>query len=425
MPPANGPVFATAGIVVVSLAAAAAIAIYESPEVRQFAIQCRRRVAVAVRDLHAELNGNRPSRHQEPRFNRPEDAEGFMQSSAGRSANNEMDADEESRKRQREELMYWNRIRLEKLEKDKASEKGRSSAERKGSRGFDDFLEEDHGADEKGAFIYNTGAEIPVTQSSGDATLRRRGAGERGLERGLLYANPFADEFSPEMENDTSNNIPVTHTPRALEMSAIPVQATGTTDLYGATDVSRSSTPTLAHTPTTEPEQLIDVSDPPISVPSIADEAEFESAVASYTAHSATNPFTDPSQSQDRSAESAYESIAAWADSSSSAVHDNGVGNVHSNGSNSVADFYSPLPHSPRSASAASSYGFVRADAVDDDEEENGEGMATPTDSMSIVGGEEASDHGVVSEDESGMMTPNSWSEVGSVSEDSDFGGRS
>src|SRR6266566_2095404 len=113
MPPVNHAAI-SAGVIALSVAVAAAIAVYESPELRRLADDLRRRIAIA---LHSLGDGITPPA-REPRFNRPEDAEGFLQS-RGVAAHSDpgIDADEESRRRQREELVYWNRIHLEKKER--------------------------------------------------------------------------------------------------------------------------------------------------------------------------------------------------------------------------------------------------------------------------------------------------------------------
>lgn len=179
MPLANQPLMVTGAVIVVSVAAAAAVAISQTP----FGQDVRRKVALALHHLGDEINPNRP---QQPRFNRPEDAEGFMEPHGG-----EMDADEESRRRQREELMYWNAIKLENLEKQKAKE-----SQSKAGPTFDDILRK-HSAEEDETYATKTGAEI---QSEG--LLRRRGEGSRGMERGSLCANPFADENYLDSDGD-------------------------------------------------------------------------------------------------------------------------------------------------------------------------------------------------------------------------------
>jgi hypothetical protein len=203
----------------------AAIAVYESPQARQFAEDVRRRIALALHSLGDEIN----PQAQQPRFNRPEDAEGFMQSAG--SAEPGVEADEESRRR---ELMYWNAVHMEKLEKERKLEAERPANRSRGSS-FDDFLQEDHTA-EKGTYVYNTGADLRGEPAEG---LRNRG-GVRGLDRSLIYANPFSDEHHIDLEEQ-----------RAVDASLIAPEAQFETfsDIYSANDEPQTSRPTIVRTP--------------------------------------------------------------------------------------------------------------------------------------------------------------------------------
>jgi hypothetical protein len=341
----------------------------ESPEVRQFAEDCRRRIAVALHSLGDEINPRSQHESQQPRFNRPEDADGFLQSSAEPG----VDADEDSKRRQREELMYWNRVRLEKLEKDNAQSK-----EKNRSRGssFDDFLHEDPAA-EKGTFVYNSGADV---HGDPQGLLHRRSQGVRGLDRGAVFANPFADENHIELEEQRATDATLM-SPEHSEMSE---------DIYGIEEgyrPSRESSRTLGHQ-----EELVDVSEQPHpSVAELVAEPVYMPAELETTSY----------QALESPRENAFASIHAWADNSSG--HD--------------ANFYSPLPVTP--ASVASDDELVS-------------GQATPTDSASLAGsGEDIGDGAssvnddgrhfdVISEDGDGMHTP--WTEVGSVVSESDAG---
>ena len=69
----------TGAVIVVTVVAATCIAIYESPEVRQFADDCRRRIAVALHSIGDEINPRTRSESVQPRYNRPEDADGKME----------------------------------------------------------------------------------------------------------------------------------------------------------------------------------------------------------------------------------------------------------------------------------------------------------------------------------------------------------
>jgi len=373
----NHPALVSGVVVLVSLAAAAAIAVYESPQARQFAEDVRRRIAVALHSLGDEIN---PS-SQQPRFNRPEDAEGFMQSQGSGEAG--VDADEESKRRQREELMYWNAVHLEKLAKEKKLAEDRPMNKSRGSS-FDDFLQQDQTA-EKGTFVYNTGADV---RSEAEEGLRQRGI--RGLNRGSLYANPFGDEHGIEQEEERATDASLISPDESEKFEVM-------SDLYSASEAPKDSRATTA----TISEQLIDTSfaapDPPVSYPMMEDAMMAE-----------TTNYTNMA-----SHESPFASIHAWAD-------------------NTNQSFYSPLPVTPRSATPphldlrASSPTFS-----DPDISVPGSGQATPTDSVSLAGsGEEVwaprsgatSDADVMSVDGDGISTPGTWTEVGSVVSENDFG---
>ncbi|KAF7548581.1 hypothetical protein G7Z17_g6973 [Cylindrodendrum hubeiense] len=364
------PLVATGAVVAVTVAVATAVAIYESPEVRRYADDVRRRVAFA---LHAMGDGINPA-HREPRFNRPEDAEGFMESRRGVGAEDGVDADEETRRRQREELLYWNSLRLEKeKEKEKEMEEGAgqerpalTNGRRRGSS-FDDFLRQDESA-EQGAYVFNTGTDA----RGGMEGLRHRGDGSRGFSS--IYANPFADENHIEAQDLDD-----------METSNISPTKDEISDIYSVTTRDDEKTPV---TPEPVP-ALVDIESTP---------ARSESAsTATVDRELGPDEFMTAGQ-EDR--HEAYASIQAWAQ-------------------NSSPDFYSPLPVTPT--------------APISEPEVISEGQLTPTDSVSLVGsaddvandiqssrdGETGRYYDVMSES-SGMATPASWSEVGSVISESD-----
>ncbi|KAI6785169.1 uncharacterized protein J7T54_006811 [Emericellopsis cladophorae] len=323
MPPANHAVLASGAAVAVSVAVAAAVAIYESPEVRRYAEDVRRKIAVA---LYSMGDGINPPQ-SEPLFNRPEDLHGFLQSSAEPG----VDADEETRRRQREELLYWNAQRLKREQEKQEAEDEQKPRHDSGT--FDGFLARD-ASGEEGSYVYKSGA---------DTGLHHDGMRQRGQPPASLYANPFADEHgiaSDEMDD-----------------SHIAPTKDETEDLYSATTADEPRTPA--------PESVADVAS-----------SRSETVEPEY-----------PTAGQD---DGAYASIQAWAQSSSH-------------------DLYSPMPSTPAPAS--------EPELASDD------GQLTPTDSMSIIDGaegiEDRSQDGVISESD-GMMTPSSWSEVGSVISESD-----
>ncbi|TVY44566.1 hypothetical protein LSUB1_G000852 [Lachnellula subtilissima] len=378
----NHPVAVSGAIIVVGVAVAAAIAVYESPQARQFAEDVRRKIAVALHSLGDEIN---PAA-QQPRFNRPEDAEGFMEStgSAGR-AEPGVDADEESRKRQREELMYWNAVHMEKMEKERKLA-GEGPANRSRISSFDDFLQEDPAA-EKGTYVYNTGTDVNGVSDDG---LRSRGV--RGLNHGSFYANPFSDDHNIDWDEQ-----------RAIDASLVSPEASEKmevmSDLYSAQEdpkPSRETTATIA-------EQLIDTSEEPVPDPPVA--------LPSLEMMQETN-FTNMSERiRD---DSAYASIHAWAD-------------------NANTSFYSPLPVTPGATTPQQQHEPVPGSPAFSDPPLSvpGDGDMTPTDSASLAGsGSEVwaprsgatSDADVMSIDGEGISTPGSWTEVGSVVSENDVG---
>ncbi|KAK2596778.1 hypothetical protein QQS21_006173 [Conoideocrella luteorostrata] len=334
------------------------MAMYENPELRRLADDIRRRIALA---LHSLGDGINPPQHP-PRFNRPEDAEGFMESSRGAGAEPGVDADEESRARQRQELLYWNSLLLEKQAKTQSAlPEAQPSRPRAGTRGssFDDFLRQDETA-EQGTFIYNTGTDV----RDASAGLRHRGlASAPAAASSSLYANPFADEY--HIDNDEVADLSSTQVTKKEENMS---------DIYSAT--TREADDIQSRTLDGSPALIELSSPPPFSPPTL----ERELADDEYM-----------TASQDDRHE-AYTSIQAWAQDSS-------------------RNFYSPLPVTPV---APASEPEVLSD-----------GQLTPTDSVSIIGSSEVDvgrndtqevqrPYDVMSESE-GMLTPASWSEVGSV----------
>lgn len=397
MPPINNAAI-SAGVIVASVAVAAAIAIYESPELQRMANDLRRRIALA---LHSLGDGIVPdhSRNGEPLFNRPEDANGFFQSS-------EMDADDESRRRQREELLYWNAMKLSReLEKQTTeNEKRKSSSSRLSSTTFDDFLTEDKFADEKGSYIVNSGTDLQNGRDEG--LVRRRGTdGARGLNASL-YANPFADEHGIDYDEQMEE------AQIAPEKDEIMSQ-----DIYNATP---QLTPAMAHSRTMSPQSMAElVPVEPIPLPSehgvttaaAADEApisEMSSSSELPPEYEYMTAGQDNNSAADEQPHDAYASIQAWAQQQQS-----------------DRDFYSPLPVTPTAPLSEMSDGELVSD-----------GQLTPTDSASVAGSgidvahdAASSQNGsskyydVMSEDEDGVPTPaHSWTEVGSVVSESEDG---
>ncbi|KAF6815441.1 hypothetical protein CSOJ01_03524 [Colletotrichum sojae] len=372
MPGVNHGALASAGVIAVSVAVAAAIAIYESPELRRYADDLRRRIAIALHSLGENIDpADRP-----PMFNRPEDAQGFLESRGGAEVG--VDADDETRRRQREELMYWNALRVAKMEKEKMEAEIAESKElppaRSRGRSFDDFMRKDENS-EKGAFVFNTGANV---RGEDEGLVRRRPEGVRGLNSSL-YANPFADEH--QIDHD---ELPTADEPDQLS----PGRDEALSDIYSATTRDADE----------RPRDIAAAIDP---MPALVD-AERDSFQSDRT--STLDRELGPDEYMTAGQENhdeAYASIQAWAQGSS------------------PSNFYSPLPMSPPAP-------MSEPELISD-------GEVTPTDSASVAGSGEdvandaassrAGDTGryydVLSESE-GMITPASWSEVGSVISESE-----
>lgn len=397
MPP-NHAVMASAGVIALSVAVAAAIAVYESPELRRMAEDLRRRIAIALHSLGENIDPSAQT-PQEPLFNRPEDAEGFLRSRGGVGDDAGIDADDETRRRQREELMYWNAIRESKKEMERKQAEEKSSSQR--GYTFDDFLQEDHKA-EKGTYVYNTGADVRSAENEG--LVRRRGVeGVRGLSS-AIYANPFADEHGVDDYDDEP-----AHSLHALS----PGQDEIMSDIYNATEPDRNA---ASHTLSPQPPQpvaevLFDFTSQNLP----ADDAQ-PADVGPKPEHAAEELADDEymTAGQDDH-QDAYASIQAWAEASSGSTIPDGL-------PASFSAFYSPLPVSPPVP-------VSEPEMVSD-------GMLTPTEGSAVGSGVDIADeavsqtadvghvYDVLSDDESrGMATPSSWTEVGSVVSSSDEAG--
>jgi len=195
------------------------------------------------------------------------------------------------------------------------------------------------------------------------------------MNRGSVYANPFADENHIDWEEQ-----------RAIDASLMSPQASEKfevmSDLYSAQEdkPTRQNTATLQLIDTSEP-----IPDPPVSYPTMEQETNFTNMM--------------PHE------ESPFASIHAWAD-------------------NANQSFYSPIPATSQAATPrASSPTFS-------DPPESVPGDMTPTSSASVVSAEEIWNprSGATSEAEmmsvygDGISTPGSWTEVGSVVSENDVG---
>ncbi|TID26329.1 hypothetical protein E2P81_ATG00804 [Venturia nashicola] len=165
-------------IITASVLVAAGLAVYESEQVREWILQYRQRIAMALHSLGEDINPS--SRDME---------------------DNEVDA--EAMRNRRLEVIRMNRLGLIRrareegiaVDLDELTAMGEREEAIANARGFDDFLNQDgtlKSADARHEMSQTTGAE-----SNAAAGLRHRGAGARGLESGMRaspWANPFDDD---------------------------------------------------------------------------------------------------------------------------------------------------------------------------------------------------------------------------------------
>ncbi|KAI1133186.1 hypothetical protein F5Y10DRAFT_229599 [Nemania abortiva] len=381
------PLAAKAGVIAVSVAVAAAIAIYESPELQRITNDLRRRIAIA---LHAFGDSITPQ-ERENLFNRPEDAEGFLRSRGmGPDGVPGVVADAESLRRQREEMMYWNAVHesREMARQDEKRHRHRTSAS--SSSHFDDFLQQDENA-EKGAFIFQTGRD---PHPHNGLVRRRRSENPRGINSLYsTYTDPFSDEHGIESDIAFENSL---MDPGKDELS----------DIYSATDIgAQQSSRTMSpeQNPPTSIPLVPWVSGEPENVPEVSHHetvpqpSQAQSQLVSAPSERELGPdeYMTAGQDDRRGSSDAYSSIQAWAQ-----------------GASRDASFYSPLPASPAPISEAE---FVT------------DGELTPTDSASLAGSgidvanevTSTKSFDVMSED-SGMYTPSSWTDVESMAGESE-----
>lgn len=198
-------------IIAASVLVAAGIAIYESPQVRQWVDQSRRKIAVALHSLGDEIHPRR---------------------------NSESSDDFELRKKRREELVRRNRNELIRRAREegiavdldelaKIGQEDMELTERRGrsgtaasQRSFDDLV----GSDGK---LKKAGAETTATDTL-DVGLRKRGAAGFAAEAavGAAGTNPFSDDhvLFDRDDEEASSPRPFTYTEPGTRESSVTVQ---------------------------------------------------------------------------------------------------------------------------------------------------------------------------------------------------------
>ncbi|KAF5853416.1 hypothetical protein GGP41_001954 [Bipolaris sorokiniana] len=248
----------TSGLIIAaSVIVAAGIAIYESPQVRQWADQTRRKIAIALHNLGDDIQPRRPS---------------------------ETSDDFEERKRRREELVRRNRNELIRrareegiaVDLDELAKIGAETAEVAAQRSradrtksFDDMVGNDGTLKDK---ANTTGTD----SAKGD--IRKRGVAgfAAGSAAAAVLANPFDDDATL-LDNDHHDEIPSTTTQADTRESSATVQPDTASTPAAATLVDLTPTPDVPSSPA-QPQ---------------ADEAD-QTAQSFYSITSSTSPLAEP-----------------------------------------------------------------------------------------------------------------------------------
>ncbi|OCK79008.1 hypothetical protein K432DRAFT_383435 [Lepidopterella palustris CBS 459.81] len=405
--------FQTGLIIAASVLVAAGIAIYESPQVRLWVDQSRRKIAVALHSLGDEI---------QPR-----------QSSSSSSDNGLRE--EEARGRRREDIIRRNRAELIRkareegiaVDLDELARINREGAElemgefnnrntRNHTKSFDNLVGSDGMLRDNHPLIKTedettTATTVTAMDSSvmdGDGGLRRRGQTSQGFDRGVVLANPFSDEahvlFDHDLIRPEEHEIPTTST-ATITLESRDSLATQEGD-HQRSEASQN--------------QLIDLSteDPPINIPQhqeLPQTASIHSVASSW--HADENPII---QDQDEASQSFHSFTTS---SSLSTLSNLPRSNPHifantDEEADEVMSTGTATPTEDGFSTAASMVGSHADDIAvlsmthDDDprSETFSEGGFTE------AGFSEAGFSELGEGDRTGAQTPNSWTDVGSES---------
>jgi len=379
----NAPLI-TGLIIAASVLVAAGIAIYESPQVRQWVDQSRRKIAVALHSLGDEIQPRRGS---------------------------ESSDDFERRKKRREELIRRNRNELIRRAREEGvavdldelariGSEGVELAERRERRGtassersFDELVGSD-GMLRRDGPAKATGAEAP---SDG---LRKRGdAGfAAGAAAGATMANPFSDDnvmFDRNDEEEATSPQPFTYTEPGTRAS--------TATLEGDIHMSSPSA-----------DQLIDLTPETVYLhPDVAENAQTASIPASLP--------SDHGADADAETDPAAQSFYSFA---STSHHFDDEAEHLSTGTLTPRSEHSGFTGASVVGSHADDIAVMSmANDSDADADLNADARSEGfSESGFTEAGFSEAGFSEVGERDAGIMTPNSWTDVGSDDE-SEWGG--
>jgi hypothetical protein len=360
--------FTSGLIIAASVIVAAGIAIYESPQVRQWADQTRRKIAVALHNLGDDIQPRRPS---------------------------ESSDDFEARKRRREELVRRNRNELIRrareegvaVDLDELARIGAETAEVAAkrsradwTRSFDDMVGSD-------GMLRDNATATGTDNSNGN--LKKRGAAgfAAGSAAAAAMANPFSDDqvlFDHDYDEDAPAPKEFTYEESATRESSATIQ------------------PEVVSTPTTG--TLVDLTpDPETSIPETSSPAQpaqddvDQAAQSFYSFTSSTSEAGEPAPSHPFFDDDAEHLSTGTLTPRSERSMTMSAASVADSQANDVAIL--SMPNSEQN---------------DMDHDARSEGGFT--DAFSEGGFSEFDN------DRQGIMTPTSWTDVGS-DDDSEWGG--
>lgn len=350
-------------IIAASIVVAAGIALYESPQVRQWVDQSRRKLAVALHSLGDDIQPRRPSESSDEHYDRQRKRDEIV-----RRNRNELirRARDEGIAVDLDELARIGNENIEMAER-------RSRADR--TKSFDDMVGSDG--------MLKQNANATGNDASHNGVKRRGAAGfSAGAAAGAAMANPFSDDhvhLDRDDDDEAPSPKPFTYIEPGTRESSATVERDAT-----------SSPPTAA--------PLIDLT--PDSVhPEQSNHEETDQAAQSFYSFTSSTSAADPAHSQifddDRDHVSA------------------GTLTPRSERSHSIATAASIADSQADDIAVLSAQNDTDHDARSDVASESGF-----TDGGFSEGGFSEFEQG----DRTGVMTPNSWTDVGSGDE-SEWGG--
>ncbi|MCJ1338290.1 hypothetical protein MMC09_003576 [Bachmanniomyces sp. S44760] len=368
-------------IVSISILIAAGIAIYDNPQVQEWVVNSRRKLAFALHNLGDEIHPQSPEEDASTREDESHEAT-------------------ERRRQARAEILERGRL----LENRRRAKQGQPPR----GKSFDDLV------DDQGILKQDVSGEAQTTAiepQAADDGVRNRAQEARGVAMGTFMANPFSDEMS--MEQISKPDQPL-----------IPAQENNETSILlpsTSQTAEQSRSPADAEELSNHPsEQLVDLTPTTSNSPSNISSSHAEdlselsrSGFHSLSAAAEAYPpgQTSPSPVHHQPQTSGYRSIDEWAESSN-------------------VSFYSPPSSisSPNSPQPQNAFQTPTLEETEDNRSDAGTETQRSRTVSEVGSGEdvgrasqqgEESDMDVMSEssvgNRDGVSTPGSWTEVGSV----------